>query len=77
MLQKLFGCSLITKLRAILLMEVDFNGANKIVYGIQMLEQARTHNLMPEEVLSKRNKMADDGILTKVLTYNIIHQTRR
>jgi hypothetical protein len=29
MLQKLFGCSLITKLRSILLMEADFNSANK------------------------------------------------
>ena len=77
MLQKLFGCSLITKLRAILLMEADFNSANKIVYGIRMLEQARTHNLMPKEVFSERNKMADDGTLTKVFTYNIIRQTRQ
>jgi uncharacterized protein (UPF0332 family) len=77
MLQKLFGCSLITKLRAILLMEADFNSANKIVYGIWMLEQARTHNLMPKEVFSKHNKMADNGTLTKVLTYDIIRQTRQ
>ncbi len=58
-------------------MEADFNGANKIVYGIRMLEQARTHNLMPKEVFSERNKMADDGTLTKVLTYDIIRQTRQ
>jgi len=38
MLQKLFGCSLITKLRSILLMEADFNAANKRVYGIEMLQ---------------------------------------
>jgi len=30
-----------------------------------MLEQARRNNLMPEEVFSERNKMADDGTLTK------------
>ena len=77
MLQKLCGCSLITKLRAILLMEAEFNGANKMVYGIRMLEQARRNNLMPKEVFSKRNKMADNGTLTKVLTYDIIRQTRR
>ena len=58
-------------------MEADFNGVNKTVYGIQMLEQARWNNLMPEEVFSERNKMADDGTLTKVITYDIIHQTRR
>jgi hypothetical protein len=39
MLQKLFQCSLITKLCAILLMEANFNGANKMVYGTRMLEQ--------------------------------------
>jgi hypothetical protein len=78
MLQKLFGCSLITKLQAILLvMEADFNGVNKTVYGIRMLKQARRNNLMPKEVFSERNKMADDGTLTKVITYDIICQTWR
>ena len=77
MLQKLFGCSLITELCAILLMESDFNGANKMVYSIRMLEQARCNNLMPKEVFSERNKMANDSTLTKVLTYDIIRQTRR
>ena len=42
-----------------------------------MLEQAQHNNLMPKEVFSKRNKMANDGTLTKVLTYDIIRQTRR
>ncbi len=32
---------------------------------------------MLEEVVSERNKMAEDGTLTKVLTYDIIRQTRR
>ena len=77
MLRKLFGCSLITKLRAILLMEADFNGVNKTVYGIRMLKQARRNNLMPKEVFSEHNKMADDGTLTKVITYDIIRQMRR
>jgi hypothetical protein len=76
MLQKLFGCSLITKLRAILLMEANLNCSKKTVFGIRMLDEARRQNLMPEEVFSKRNKMADDGTLTKVLTYDIIRQTR-
>jgi hypothetical protein len=42
-----------------------------------MLEKARRNGLMPEEIFSERNKMADDGTLTKVLTYDIIRQTRR
>jgi hypothetical protein len=37
MLEKIFGYSLITKLRSILLMEADFNATNKVIYGFRML----------------------------------------
>ncbi len=76
MLQKMLGCSLITKLRSILRMEADFNGANKQIYGIRMLSNTQKYNLMPEENYSKCNRMADDRTLTKVLTYGIIWQTQ-
>jgi hypothetical protein len=58
-------------------METDFTSTNKLIYGIQMLSNARIHNLMPEEIDSEQNKMAGGGALTKVLTYNIIRQTRQ
>ena len=58
-------------------MEADLNCSTKTIFGIRMLDEARKQNLMPEEVFSERNKMADDGTLTKVLTYDIIRQTRR
>ena len=77
MLQKMIRCSLITKLRSILLLEADFNSANKQIYGIQMLSNARRRNLIPEVIYSKQNRMVDDGTLTKVLTYDIIRQTRQ
>jgi hypothetical protein len=71
MLQKMFGCLLITKLHSILLLEADFNGTNKQVYGIRMLANARKHKLMPENIYSKQNRMADDGTPTKVITFDI------
>ena len=55
MLEKVFGCLLITKLCSILLMEADFNATNKVIYGIRMLHNMRKYSLMPEEVYSKRN----------------------
>ena len=76
MLEKLFGCALITKLRSILLMEADFNATNKIVYGNRMLHNVRKYNLMPEEIYSEKNRLADDGTLVKVLFYDIVRQTR-
>ena len=65
-----------TKLCAILLMEGDFNAANKIVYGIRMLNNARGHQLMPEEIFSKKNRMADNETSCKTLFYDITRQAR-
>ncbi len=75
MLEKMFGCVLITKLQSILLMEVDFNATNKIIYGQQMLHQARKYKLIPEEIYSNWNRLADDRTLAKVLFYDIVCQT--
>jgi hypothetical protein len=76
MLKKMFGCASITKLWLILLMEADFNATNKIIYRQRMLQTARKYKLMPEEVFSKRNCLADNRTLIKELFYDIVHQTR-
>jgi hypothetical protein len=39
MLKKTLGITLVTKLRAILLMEGNFNATNKIVYGVPMMSK--------------------------------------
>jgi hypothetical protein len=74
MLEKIFGCLLIMKLRSILLMEADFNMTNKVIYGIRMLHNMRKYRLMLEEVYSERNRLADDGTLSKILFYDIVQQ---
>ena len=76
MLEKLFGERLVSKLRAILLMEADYNAANKILFGERMLDNVRKYKLMPEEIFSERGRMADDGGLAKILFYDIVRQTR-
>ena len=76
MLEKMFGCSLVTKLRFILMMEADFNFANKTIYSGRMLGNVRKYNLMPEEIFSERNRMVDDGTIAKVLFYDIVKQLR-
>jgi hypothetical protein len=47
------GVTLVTKLRAIHLMEADFNATNKIIYGNRMMAMAREHALMPNDIFSK------------------------
>ena len=77
MLEKVQGCSLISKLRSILLMEADFNCANKILYGVRMLDNARKYKLMPDEIFSEKNRTADDGTLGKTIFYDLVRQSRR
>jgi hypothetical protein len=55
MLEKIYGCALITKLCSILLMEADFNSTNMIIYGQQMLQVVKQYKLMPEEIYTKKN----------------------
>jgi hypothetical protein len=74
MLEKMFGVHLVSKLRAILLMEADFNAMNKevYVYDVWMLNEARKYKLIPEEIFSEKNRMVDDGGLAKTLFYDIV-----
>ncbi len=76
MLEKMFGMRLVSKLRAILLMEADFNAMNKEVYGVRMMDKARWYKLIPEEIFSEQNCTADDGGLVKTLFNDIARQTR-
>jgi hypothetical protein len=75
MLEIFFGVRLVSKLRAILLMEAVFNVMNKEVYGVWMLDEARKYKLIQEEIFIEENRMADDGGLAKTLFYNIVRQT--
>ena len=76
MLEKIAGVALVTKLRAILLMEADFNYHNKLIFGKRMLDLARQHDLVPEEIYSEKGKTAEDAILHQVLAYDIARQKR-
>jgi hypothetical protein len=58
-------------------MEAYFNATNKVIYGVRMLANMRKYKLMPEEVYSERNRLTDDGTLSKVLFYDIVRQLRR
>ena len=69
---KLPGCCLVTKLRAILLMEADFNAKNKIIYGIRKMDNARLFKMMQDEIYSERGRTAEDGALAKILFYDIV-----
>jgi hypothetical protein len=74
MLEKTLGVTLVSKLKAILLMEADFNATNKIMYGNRLMKNVPKHNQMPEEIFSKKNRMTNNGTLCKTLFNNITQQ---
>jgi hypothetical protein len=57
-------------------MEADFNASNKIMYGVRMMNNICNHRLMPEEIYSEKNQMADNGTLRKTLFYDVTRQAR-
>eukprot|EP00985_Skeletonema_marinoi_P002194 scaffold888_cov159-Skeletonema_marinoi.AAC.1 len=77
MLEKIAGVALLTKLRAILLLEADFNQHNKLIFQHRMLALARENGPIPEEIFSEKGKTAEDAILQQVLMYDIARITKR
>jgi endonuclease/exonuclease/phosphatase family metal-dependent hydrolase len=77
MLEKIAGVALVTKLRAILLLEADYNYCNKLIFGKRMLELARQNGMAPEEIYSEKGRTAEDAILQQVLMYDIARMTKR
>ena len=75
MLEEKPRVSLIEKLRAILLLEADFNKGIKEIFGNCILKLVRKHGLMPEDIFSETGKTSDNGALAKVLSYDISCQS--
>ena len=76
MLEKIAGLALVSKLRAILLMEADFNMHNKLYFGKRMLDRARDQGIIPGEQYSDKQSTADDGTFDKILQSDIGRQRR-
>ena len=65
------GVTLVTKLRAILLVEANFNYHNILIVGTRMTELARSHGIVPEDIYSEKGKTAKDTVLCQVLIYDL------
>ena len=78
MLEKIEGNIRVDKLRAILLMEADFNQVNKLMFGHRMITQSEAHNRIPDEAYGSRASL--NAILVAVnrrLVIDIFKQKRR
>ena len=57
MLEKMLGYNFLTKLRAILLMEADFNYSNKEIFGFRMLEKQESTDKYPRRSTASAAKL--------------------
>ena len=77
MLEKKPGVTKVSKLRTILLYEADYNHNNKLM-GRAMMGYAEANQLLaPEQYGSRRGHSAIYQCLNKVLTYDLLRQTKR
>ena len=77
MLEKIAGLALVSRLRAILLFEADFNMTNKTFFGKRMLDATRAAGIIPDEHYSNKGKTAKDGQCANVLMCDLSRQKRQ
>ena len=77
MLEKKKGIRIPEKLRAILLMEADFNFLNKFFLGKQMVDNAEEYDELPKECYgSRKAHRAIDVATNRALTLDVVRQKR-
>jgi hypothetical protein len=76
LLEKIAGVALVNKLRAILLMEGDFNMHNRLIFGTRMMEIAREADLIPPEQFAEKQSDGQDGVFLARLICDISRQAR-
>ena len=76
MLEKVAGVALVNKLRAILLMEGDFNFFNKWTFGHRAIDSLYNLEYIPQDQYSQKGSTAEDGRMDSRLTTDISRQLR-
>jgi hypothetical protein len=77
MLEKIAGVSLIEKLCAIQLYEVDFNCYNQFIFGKHAMQTLTESGHIREELFSQKGITAKDTKFDKALMANLSRQARR
>ncbi len=66
LLKKIIGNNFVHKLRAIYLLEADFNWMNKMLFAKRMIGMALERKLIPGECISKRGSNCISAVMTKI-----------
>jgi hypothetical protein len=76
LLGKIAGVALVTKLRAILLMEGDFNYMNKWIFGHRAINKLYDLGYVPGDKYSQKESTAEDARLDNRLTMDLSRQMK-
>ena len=76
MLEKIAGVALVNKLRAILLMEADYNFYNKYTFGIEAMNKLYEQGYVPKDQYSRKQSTAEDAKMDDRLTGDLSRQRR-
>jgi hypothetical protein len=78
LLQKVAGNNFIHKLRAICLLEADFDWINKVIFAKQMIGSALENNLIPGDFFLKKGSNCINAVMTKlfICDESRIHQQK-
>ena len=77
MLEKTENDIRVEKLRAILLMEADFNFVNKLIFGHRMIQQCENYRRFPDELYGSRNRRsANEVAINRRLSLENMKQKR-
>jgi hypothetical protein len=74
MLEKVAGIALVNKLRAILLMEADFNYMNKWVFGYETINKLYALTYIPGDQYCQKESTAEDARMGNRLTMDLSQQ---
>lgn len=65
LLEKVFGNRFIDRLRAICLLEADFNWLNKLIFAHRLEQFCRKHDLIPPDQFAKSRSSCEEATLVK------------
>ena len=65
LLEKICANNYAHKLRAICLLEADFNWWNKLVFARRMMKLAKEKGVIPEEVFAKKGSHVNNALMSK------------
>ena len=77
MIEKLPGVTLVNKLRAILLMEADFNFGNRLIIGKKMVQGLEKKQFFPQDSFGSRNNLcAIEVPVCRALFFDVVRQRK-